>query len=278
MKRILAFPLMLCVCFTLFACTSEKAIETTAPTEPIETIDERPLINDSENGAKAQMNVGKGTTLHGVVTSIGDSYCTFRLILPKHTLVYVEMPLEELAKLEKNTFISIEGIVSSFNAKGDGRYTIRGEKILPIEEMDTWVGERITDHYNVNCLFSASQYAFIGLLDEFDIELLSAYAELSGDMFRIRDDAKLKEYLIGEWHCGTDISHVLAYCEFYDSGRYYQTWRQGSSGSGQWTVKNGKIDMDTHDLSLDDMSGPIYVISEDIFILEGVLFTRKKDS
>lgn len=276
MKRILALFLLLCVCIGLCACANEESPETTEPTVPIETIDERPLLNDSDNGAKAQMNVGKGTTIHGVVTYIGTSSCTIQLIVPKNTLVYVEMPMDQLAKLSKNTFISIEGIVSAFNANGDGKYTIRGEKILSYEEMDTWVKERITQQYNFNCLFDKSNYAFIGVLDEFDIGLLYTYAELSGDMFRIRDDTKMKEYLVGDWHCGTNIKNVLSDCKFGNTGGYYLDWGQGSSGSGKWTVKNGRLDMDTTSIYIEDISGPVYVLSDDIFILEGILFARKK--
>lgn len=276
MKRILALFLLLCVCIGLCACANEESPETTEPTVPIETIDERPLLNDSENGAKAQMNVGKGTTIHGVVTNIGTSSCIIRLIVPKYTSVYVEMPLDQLAKLSNNTFISIEGVVSAFNANGDGKYTIRGERILSYEEMDTWVKDHITKYYNFNCLFDKSNYAFIGALDEFDIGLLYTYAELSGDLYRINDNTKLKEYLVGDWHCGTDIKNVLSDCEFRDAGGYYLDWGQGSSGSGKWTVENGRLDMDTQSIYIEDISGPVYVLSDDIFILEGILFARKK--
>ena len=150
MKKVLTIILLLCVCVGLFACSNEKAPQTT---EPIEIIGERPLLNDSDNGAKAQMNIGKGTTIHGVVTYIGASSCTMRLIVPKNTLVYIEMPIEQLAKLNKNTFTSIEGIVSAFNANGDGKYTIRGERILSYEEMDTWVKDEITKFYNYKRAF-----------------------------------------------------------------------------------------------------------------------------
>lgn len=276
MKRIIALLVTLLLCISLFACASETSTQTAEPTEPIETIDERPLLNDSDNGARAQMNVGKSTTIHGVVTNIGTSSCMIRLILPKNTSVYVEMPIEQLAKLNNNTFISIEGIVSAFNANGNGKYTIRAEKILSIEEMDTWVKERITDQYNLNCLYDSSLNAYYGILDEFDIDLLYAYAELSGDMYRLNDNTKLAEYLLGNWHGGYDKKNHLAVCNFYESGYYSISGTTNGSISGDWSVKNGRLYMETESLYMQDISAPVYVLSNDIFIYEGILFARKK--
>lgn len=278
MKKVLALILLLCVCIGLCACANEESPETTEPTVPIETIDERPLLNDSDNGAKAQMNVGKGTTIHGVVTYIGTSSCTIRLIVPKNTLVYVEMPMEQLAKLNKNSFISIEGIVSAFNANGDGKYTIRGERILSYAEMDIWVKDHITKYYNMNCLFSGSLDSYYAARNEFDIELLYTYAELSGDLYKINDNTKLKEYLMGEWRCAFDKS-PLGICEFKEfkgSGRYSLTGTYMGSISGSWSVKNGRLDMETTDIHMEDYSGTVYVLSDDIFIFEGILFARNK--
>lgn len=273
MKRILAFILLLCVCIGLFACASEKTTETTEPTEPtepIETIYERTLLNDSDNGARAQMNVGKGTTIHGIVIDIGVSSCMIQLISPKDTSVYVEMPMEQLAKLNENTFISIEGIVSAFDANGDEKYTINAEKILDIEEMNFWVKDEITVFYNMNCLFSeSSDVPYIATLDEFDIDLLYAYAELSGDTYRINDDTKLKEYLIGKWHSDFDWNKLHTNCRFGENGYYYLSGAYGQSEDGEWNVEKGKLHTEDH-------YGPVYVLSDDIFLYENKLYTRQK--
>lgn len=275
MKKVLALILLLCVCVGLFACSNEKTSQATAPTEPIETIDERPLLIDSDNGAKAQMNVGKGTTVHGVVTNIGTSYCTIRLIVPKNASVYVEMPMEQLAKLNNNTFVSIEGVVSAFNANGNGKYTIRGEKILGIEEMDTWVKDHITKNYNVYCLFDSSNYAYYAVFHEYDIELLYAYAKLGGDLYRINNNTKLKEYLTGEWHNSLDASPLTS-CEFGESGHFSLGGAKMGRIGGEWSVEDGRLYVETSHSYLQDFSGPVYVLSNDIFIYEGILFARKK--
>ena len=267
MKRILAFIMLLCLCIGLCACADEKSTETTDPTEPIETIDERPLLKDSDNGARAQMNIGKGTTIHGVITDIGTSSCTIQLILPKNTFVHVEMPTEQLAELNKNTFIAIEGVVTSFNANGDKKYTIRAKNILDIEEMDTWVKKRITDQYNFNCVLELSRYAYAGILDEFDIELLYVYAKLSGDLYRINDDDKLKEYLVGDWHSGIVDNHFVD-CYLYESGRYSTYKVTTGYNSGEWEVRDGLF-------IADGDAEIVYVLSDNLFLYAGVLFARQ---
>jgi len=277
MKKTITILLAICLCIAMCACTSEKSPDTTEHTEstaPIETIDERPLLNDTDNGARAQMNIGKGTTIHGVVTEIGTTSCMIRLILPKHTSVYVEMPVEQLAKLNNNTFISIEGIVSDFNANGDGKYTIRGEKILSIEEMDTWVKARIANQYNFNCEIGGdSLTAFFGICDDYDIDLLYTYAKLSGDMYRINSDTELEEYLIGNWHCDYDKENPLMSCHFLEIGSFSLLWSQ----SGYWSVEDGELHMRTPS-SKEVLSGPVYVFSNDIFICDGILFAKDKST
>jgi hypothetical protein len=282
MKKVVAVILTLCVLLSLCACSAnQNAAETTEPTEPIETINERPLLNDSDNAARAQMNVGKGTIIHGIITDIGTSFCSVRLIFPKNALVYVEMPIEQLAELNANTFISIEGVVSAFDANGNGKYTIRAKQILDAEEMDAWIKQKITAFYNYN---GASSSTYSSILGEFDLELLSVYAEISGDMFRINDDAKLSEYLVGEWIYGIHPNYWFdsQYCNFRESGTYVTTYRNGPTKYRDWSVDNGCLTTPKETnyggmyVGEVEHSYPVYVFGDDIFIYDSTLYIRDK--
>ena len=128
MKKKLSLVLTLVFCFSLCDCggnTEEKAsVDTTEATETaeqvVETISVNDLLSDTSNGAKAQLNVGKETTIYGRISSIGSDSCSVSLIQPKNTSVSVEMPIEQLAKLKVGQYVAIQGKVKSFGT----RYTI----------------------------------------------------------------------------------------------------------------------------------------------------------
>ena len=270
MKRILAVVMILCVLMSLCACGSKSADETTtATTEPLETISERPLLLDSDNAAKAQLNVGKATTIHGVITDIGVSACTIKMIYPKNATVYVEMPIEQLAELSKSLFISVEGVVSSFNALGDNKYVITATQKLGSDEMDNWIKKTISGYYNYN---GGGSTVYNGLLNDFDVSLIYAYAEISGDVFKLTDDAQLKEYLIGEWVNGTSPNFwfINKYCTYNENGRYVTTYQNGPTEYGDWTVSNGRL------TSISGYAMSVYVLCDGVFIHDDLLYVKTK--
>lgn len=270
MKKTLSLLLVVVLCFSLCACGSKSADEaTTVTTEPLETIGERPLLVDSDNAAKAQLNVGKATTIHGVVTDIGVSACTIKMIYPQNATVYVEMPIEQLAELSKNLFVSIEGVVSSFNALGDNKYVITATQRLGSDEMDNWIKKTIAGYYNFN---GGGSSVYDGLLGDFDMSLINAYAKISGDVFKLTDDAQLKEYLIGEWVYGTspDFWFIHKYCTYNENGRYITTYQNGPTDYGDWTVSDGTLK------SITGYTMSVYVLCDGVFIHDDLLYVKTK--
>ena len=265
MKKALSLLLALVLCLSLCACS----IEDDKATEPVETISMKSLLSDTDNGAKAQLNVGKATTIYGQITTIDTSACKVKLF-PKGS-VSVEMPIEELAELNPNQFIVLEGIVKSYNSSSSPNYTITATELLDLEVMDSYIKEEIA-----LTVSQRESYAFIGdtnagillasLQEQYNINFLEDYVYSRGDAFLITDDNALKEYLIGNWvyyqNFGGLETLTLEYKADDTSVWYYKNNYDSTVDQCQdWSVSYGAVD------SIWSYPKDVYVLHEEVFLI-----------
>lgn len=261
MKKYVAFILALVLCLPLCACA---AVE---DNEPTETISMEELLSDMKNEAKAQLDVGKSVAIYGQIRKVYSDYCVVELIVPNdgYTATFnVAMELELLAKLESQQFIAVQGIVSESNSSG---YTITATKMLDWESMDSYIKEKA----------NSNAYSIDKVYDSLNISLVYNYIQTRGDIFMLKDDATLKEYLIGTWV----VSGYGETCEFREDGKYL--WKYiGTTSSGKqvdkeqessWSVKDG-------DLQAFRAYGNtnVYILCDDVFIQMGTVNVRKNSN
>lgn len=262
MKRALSLLLALVLCLSLCACGGKNQ-----QNEPVETISIDSLLSDMDNGAKAQLNVGKATTIYGQISSVGSSSCTVQLIKPKGSSVFVEMPIEQLAELNKDQFIAVNGIITSCAIK----YTITATETLDLELMDSYIREEITKTSAMRSLIEFSGDTNAGMFhsmfhDYYNVSILEDYVYSRGKEFLITDDTALKEYLIGNWvyyqNFGGLDTLTLEYKNDGTSVWYYKNnFDSKVDQCDDWSVSNGVID------SIWQYPEKVYVLNDDVFLI-----------
>ena len=262
MKKALSLILALVLSMSLCACSGDN----NESKEPVETISIESLLNDTNNGAKAELNVGKGTTIYGKITNISSSDCTVALIYPKGSVVSLEMPIEQLAELKPNQFIAVDGIVASYNSK----YTITATTLLDLELMDSYIKEKIATTVSAREFIDFSGDTNAGMLlasfqSQYNIDILEDYVFSRGKAFMITDDTQLEDYLIGNWVYFQSFNGLNTLTlEYKTDGT--SVWHYGEIGDkheqhDDWSVKNGKVD------SIWRSPENVYVLNEDVFLI-----------
>ena len=278
MKKALSLLLALVVCLSLCACGEEAQ-----PTEPIETVSINSMFSDTDNGAKAQLNVGKVTTVYGQVSAISSSACTVQLVYPKGASVSVEMPIEQLAEMEKNQFVAIEGMVASYNPSMSQKYTISATDVLALEEMDAYIRKTVTDvhAYRVLIEYTGEANAAMthsALMSSLDVNLIDNYVHARGDAFKLTDDAEFKQYLVGKWVYSISYGGIKTEsCEYNKDGTYLWKYQRQNSYTGKiydeqqkgtWSVNKGDL------TSFRGSDTYVYVLCDDVFLQMGQLHVR----
>jgi len=277
MKKALSLILALVMCLSLCACGGNNETK-----EPIESVSSNELFNDTDNGAKAELNVGKGTTIYGKITNISSSSCAVALIYPKGSFVSLEMPIEQLAELNPNQFIAAEGIVTSYNSSNSQKYTITATSMLDLTEMDAYIKKTITDLHAFRVFIEFSGDTNAGMIhgslhDVANISLINEYVHSRDDVFMLTDDAKLREYLIGSWVYSQSYGGLKTEsCEYKEDGTYLWKYQSQSytgkvydkEQDGDWSVKNGDL------TSFRGEDTYIYVLCDDVFLQMGQLHIR----
>lgn len=284
MKRAISlfFAIMLCLSFCACGGTSKEPAE--APQAPVEKVSVNTLFSNSDNGAKAQLNVGKGTTVYGCVTSVGASACTVQLIYPKNASLCVEMPVEQLAELRNGQFIAVEGIVTAYNASAYGMYTISANKMLDLTVMDAYIRDTVdaicssrfmaesTGIQNATGLHSV-------FCDSVSTTLLDKYVHQRGDTFLMKDKEQFKAYLLGEWVYSFSYDTMKPEsCEYKADGTYLWKYQKESytgkvyaqEQTGEWTVSGGDLK------SFRGQDTKVYVLCDDLFFQMGQVHIRVK--
>ena len=255
MKKALSLILALVLCLPLCAC-SEKENEK----EPTETISMEELLGDMENEAKAQLNVGKGVSIYGQIRKVYSDYCVVELIVPNdgYTATFdVAMKTEQLAELDSKQFIAVQGVVSESHPSS---YTITATKMLDWELMDSYIIEKA----------KSNAFSIDKVYDALHISLVFDYIQTRGDIFMLKDDEALKEYLIGSWV----VSGYYETCEFREDGKY--VWNFISS-SGRWKEQISTWSVNNGDMSAFRSLGNtnVYILCDDVFIQMGSVNVRK---
>lgn len=243
------------LCIVLFA-GGEKENEKV----PTETTSMEALLSDMENEAKAQLNVGKGVAIYGQIRKVYSNYCVVELIVPNdgYTETFnIAMETEQLAKLNSKQFIAVQGVVSRSDSSG---YTITATKMLDLELMDSYIKEK-TKKYS----FSRAQ-----IYKKLHISLIAEYLSSRGDIFMLRDNDALTEYLIGTW----TVSNYGETCEFRADGKY--VWNFISS-SGRWKEQISTWSVNNGDMSAFRAHGNtnVYILCDNVFIQMGDVNIRK---
>lgn len=280
MKKTLSLILALTLCICFCACGDRISEEETEPTTPIETVSAEALFSDTDNGAKAQLNVGKMTMIYGQVWRIDSSSCTIRLIKPINRAVYVEMPIEVLASLNIDQFVVISGLVSAYNPSHVALYTITATELSDIELMDEYICsgiDMLCGLYDSN----GADYVHYYIGKTYDIDLLCDYVSSRGSEFKINDNAQLKNYLTGKWvysqaYIGGPDEFT---CEYKSDGTYVWNYQTQSYGTHKWYDQTQHGDWSVNEGVLESFRGKnktVYVLCNDVFIQQGDLHVRIK--
>ncbi len=268
MKKLIALIMALVMCLSLVACSGGQTEESTEPetTAPPETISMESLFASLDNGARAQLNVGKATVVYGKVISISSTYCSilafFKDRFPNDSMMLqIEMTSEVLVGLYQGQFVAIPALISAYDDSND--FTLTATEIADIEMVDTYI----------RSLFNNLDYSKIH-------EIALEYVESRGTEFMLTDDAELQQYLIGEWKQrngdGEEMEfkangeYLWKYSEKAVTGAFAGNWVQRTQ-RGDWSVSEGKLDS-----FIGGTPQIVYVLSEDFFMCQDSLYERQK--
>ncbi len=268
--RLVRLLSLLCALLLLTSCGTK--VEDKKSDVVVETIEFSQLMEDLENGAKAELNVGKATAVCGRIDYIESDYCRISLIYPLGKIADVILPIEVLAELKKEQFIFVSATVENVgchNATGSSyTYTFKADKLEDLSLMDEYIKESISSTYYP--LMTEE-------LDEiFSVKLLASYAESRGDVFLIKDDTELKNYLIGKWEYDTSRYESNDDVEFREDGKYHWEylgytvlgWHDDEQTS-DWTVSNGFLDSF---IGYDPQK--VFALTSSVFIIQDAFFTK----
>ena len=274
MKRIV-FLLVLCLC--LCACGEKQAKETTPP----EVIGINDLLADLGNQAKAEMHIGKATTLFVKINTVYSDHCTVSHQFRSGTAdVYMEQEL--LAQLTSGQFAAIDCIVDRVDVNADGasfRYIFKDGQMADMTLFDEYVA-----YMN----FGASYLGNDHIYDKTD--LLKEYAYFRGGTLIIPGD-ELESYLLGTWERrinqrfptfkfnGIHTPELTFYADgTYDTQSMGNDTTESEFRTGQydtevgtWTIQNGYLKLTG---CLSSYGGPVYRISDNVFLMDGDIYIR----
>lgn len=263
MRRTLSLFLAIILCLVMCACGKKPEDQ-----EQLETVSVTTLFENLDNGARAQLNVGKGTTIYGKINIIASSCCSVQLIKPAGGFVMVEMPIEELAQLKPDEFIAIYGEVISYNFSNWGKYTIKALEKLDFAAMDAY----IRSEFETDLSKSAN------LIEEnYRIDVLADYLEFRGAEFELQTDAELGSYLIGKWsRIPGDYKETI---EFKSDKTYTWHFRYEDYGgkeyerdqNGDWSISDVELVCEIAGYS----GEPVFVLTENAFVWSDRVHIRK---
>ena len=281
MKKLITLILISIVCFSLMSCSSA------APPEFVE-IDT--LLDALDNQAKAELNIGKATTLFVKVTVIASDHCVVaHLFNSESSKVYMEK--EILAELDKDQYAAIYGVVESVASNENNtsfHYVFKDGRIEDMALVDEYVAK-------MNYGFTSHNNDHIYERKTFLIDYVNARGEALA-----LDENEIREYIIGTWErkikqAFTDYFGEITFygthtpeITFFEDGTYsIETYDNNTSTSdfysgnyeiedGAWFIEGDRVKIDCFSyVSL--LGERIYKISENVFIYgDEYIFIRRK--
>jgi hypothetical protein len=241
----------MCACGNAPEETSNDAEQ--SETEPsIETISIGSLLDALDNQAKAELNIGKKTTMFVSIKNIYSDYCEVWHVIEKQTSK-VYMAKETLAKLRKGEFLAISAIVDNveynrFNANLFS-YVFNDGEIQDITLFDDYVRKAIS--------YSSASY-FVARHSDF----LVKYVSDRGTTFMM-DDIEISEFIVGAWHydfSNEDYIPLTSKCTFYSNGTV--EWKsEDQTYTNEWGVTDGQLKS-----FIGGGGGYVYKVTEDVFV------------
>ena len=310
MRKVVSLVLALIMCLGLCACGGEDDNKTQVndkDTEAqVETITISELIEDRDNGARAQLNVGKKTTVFGEVINITRDYCVVKLFVSSRCSIFkVILPIEILANLESKQVVLIDAIVDAVdNENGetlvrneDGEisntYILKADDIADESQMEDYIRDKIelidkeyADETVDKDYFDYSEY-FEKFTDYFNVSHLSSAVEYSGG-FDIYEDDELREYLLGTWveisssDLGQGNRRVVEFWYWFgEDGTcretkevYYTGYPNENNDRRIEYRENGEWSIDETKVKALGFSGKVHVLTENAFVCGGDLYVR----
>lgn len=278
-KATLFLCLVLSFSLCLLACSKDSS---SAPIEIVEVgIDT--ILADIDNQARAEMNIGKATTMFVKISSIKSDHCTVsHAFVNQSSDVYMDK--STLAKLNKDQFVAIYGVVDCVKSNESGtsfHYVFKNGQLEDMKMFDKYVASK-----NHASRYGSNDTIF-GRASFFKSYISERYSAL-----RVPKE-ELTDFLVGTWErnvrqyfsrhdfYGTHTPEIT----FHSDGTYtIQTMSDRTSqmdflsgeydlSNGTWAIENQGIILDGN-LSFGDYAWPVYKISDDVFIYHDIVFIR----
>lgn len=245
MKKAISSILALAICLFLCACAAEKPLPSDSSTplqsDPAEHISCDALFTDLENEARAQMRVGKETTVFGRITAVKVDHCVIELMKPKNQSIMVSLDTEALARFEIGSFTAITGIVAAFSPQSEYIWRIQGTRIEDRETMHSIFLEHLEK------LDLSNHPTYDGIHGTYRFDFLVSYLAFAKNEFIITDNAALKTYLTGTWivryYEDENLTRPKDYpVQLKDNGEFTVDFFPIHAMDFKWSVANGKLD------------------------------------
>lgn len=281
MKKWISLGLAVILCLFCTAC-GNSGVKVVQPPEEVE-IDT--LLSHLDNQAKAQLNVGKATTMFVTIETVYSDYCVVsHQFRSGRSDVYMETEL--LAQLDKGQYAALYGVVDSVTANGNSfRYVFKDGRVEDMALFDAYVAKK-----NYGSLSGNNDYIF----DREDF--LKNYVKTRGGALRL-DGNEIKAYLPGKWErrinqrfsyygddsfTGTHTPEITFYADgTYTSEHFENNTSRADFMSGRYdepVTGNWEIDGDflkLHGYMNASNGNSVHKISENVFIYDGEIFVRR---
>ena len=255
MKKLLLILLALTMCVSMCSCGGSQK-ETSNDTEQsktvpsIETISIGSLLDALDNQAKAEINIGKKTTMFVSVKNIYSDYCEVWHVVEKQTSK-VYMAKETLAKLRKGEFLAISAIVDRVESDVTVfSYNFKDGEIQDITLFDDYVRKAIS--------YSSASY-FVARHSDF----IAKYVISRRATFMMDNDIEISKFITGAWNYGfsnEDYISLTSKCTFYSNGTV--EWEsEDQTHTNKWSVTGGQLDS-----FIAYGSGHVYKVTDDVFV------------
>ena len=248
---------------------------------PVEIVDIDTLYDALGNQARAELNIGKKTTMFVSVDAIYSDFCKVKDVLKavlydgKDYYADVYLPKETLIGLEKGTYITITGIVDSVGelySFGYG-YTFKDAYIDDMALFDEHVRQEFSTFDSNEVVFDNSVF-------------LIYYVKKRPDAFILTEE-KIKDYLMGEWEFERTAQHyyngALAYTSTHTAEitfeldgkyKYQSTSYPGVKNTiGEWYIADNEVYIKLFDY-IGNVTCPVYKVTENIFIYKDKVFAK----